>query len=262
MVPIIIGAIMIVLGGLLAVLVRKKMQNKNIEIQYMNTASIPELKKTLEENAAQGLEGYREYTEIKGVAASDSPEKAPYSEKPVAYYDAALYQVFEEVETYKDDSGTHQRVNRREERMSEQKSSSAFAIKDAQSGEAAYVQMSAHGMKLDVQKTLDKFEPVDMMQRYSFFGGFQYGQRGSKTLGFRMVENTIPIGQPLYALGEAFLEGGRLTIAKPRDGKKPFIVSVKSEDDLVRGNKSGATAALVFGIILAVAGVAIMIFVR
>lgn len=262
MVPIIIGIVLIALGALLALVVRTRINNKNIEIQFMKTTTIPELTAALKENEAQGLGGYREFAELKGVAASGSPQKAPYSGQDVAYYDADIYQVFEETETYSDEHGTHERVNRREDRMSGQKSTGGLVLKDEQSGDKAYIELADHGMQLDTVKSFDRFEPMDMMNQYGFFGSFRYSQRGTRTLGFRMVEKTIPLDHPLYVLGDAYLQNGRLTVGKPADSKKPFIVSVKSEADLVHGNKVGAAMALVFGIVLAVAGVAVMIFVH
>jgi hypothetical protein len=231
-------------------------------MQFMKTTTIAELAGALKDNAAQGLENYREFAELKGVAASDSPQKTPYSGQEVAYYDAQLYQVFEEMETYRDDSGTHQRMNRREDLMSSQKSTGDLVLKDAQTGDKAYVELMGHGMKLDTVKSLDRFEPMDMMGQYGFFSGFQFTQRGSRTLGYRMVEKTIPLDHPLYVLGDAYLQGERLRVTKPADAKKPYIVSVKNEADLVHGNKVGATVALIVGIALAVAGVVLIVFVR
>lgn len=77
-----------------------------------------------------------------------------------------------------------------------------------------------------------------------------------------MVENTILLGQSLYVLGEALLEGKNINILRPRDSKKPFIVSVRSEEDIVRSNNKNANIALVFAILLALAGILIMIFMR
>ncbi len=256
---IIIGVVLVALGGVLAFVVRTRIQNKNIEIQFMRTTTIPELSSALKENEAQGLENYREYAELKGVASADSPQKTPYSGQDVAYYDADIYQVFEEVETYRDDNGTHQRVNRREDLMSSQKSTGSLVLKDVQTGDKAYIELPGGGMQLDTVKSFDRFEPVNMMNQYGFFSSLTFSQRGSKTLGYRMVEKTIPLDHPLYVLGDAYLQAGRLNIAKPADSKKPYIVSVKSEADLVRSNKAGATAALVVGIILAVGGLAMIV---
>jgi len=77
-----------------------------------------------------------------------------------------------------------------------------------------------------------------------------------------MVENTIPLGQSLYVLGEALLEAKRINIVRPRDSKTPFIVSVRSEDDIVRANNRNANIALVLAILIALAGILTMIFMR
>lgn len=262
MATIIIGAILIALGALLSILVSTKIKNSNIEIQYMKTMSIGELKKNLQDNEAQGLTGYREFAEIKGIADSDNPYKTPYSEKEAAYYNADIYQVFEEVETYADETGTHQRMKRNENHMSNQKTPGPIVLKDAATGEKAYVEILEHGMQFDTLKTLDKFEPVDTIGQYNFFSAFRFNPMGSRTLGFRMVEHTIPLGQPLYVLGDAYLENNRLNVTKPPDKKKPFIVSVKSEADLVHGKKVGAAFALYGGIVLAILGVACILFIR
>lgn len=262
MTGIIVGAVLIILGAVLSLVVSTRIKNKNIEIQFMKTVPIGELKKNLADNAAQGLNGYREFAELKGVAGSSAPLKAPYSERDVAYYDAELYQVYEEMETYTDEKGTHQRMVRRENRMSGQKSPGPIVLKDAATGDEAYIEITEHGMQLDTLKILDKFEPQNNMQQYGFFSSFVFNPMGARTLGFRMVERAIPIGQPLYVLGDAYLENGRLNVGKPHDKKKPFIVSVKNENDLIQSNKTGAALALVGGIVLALAGVAAILFIR
>jgi len=260
MVSFIIGGILIVLGIILSVVIPMRMKNKNIEIKFMQTTSIGELKGILTENAAAGLEGYRHYVELKGQADTDTPQKAPFSEKEVSYYNADLFQVYEETRTYTDDKGTHRRLERKESLMTNQKSTGSIALKDAQSGDKVYIDVSQSGMQIETVKTLDKFEPVNNLQQYSFFGSYRYNSMGARTLGFRMTEKTISLGQSLYVLGEAWLEGTKVNIGRPMDKKKLFIVSVRNEADIVQGNKTGANVALIFGILLAVAGILIMIF--
>jgi len=257
----IIGGILIVFGIILSLIIPMKMKNKNIEIRFMQTTSIGELKSILTDNAAAGLEGYRHYVELKGQADTDTPQKAPFSEKEVPYYDADLFQVYEETETYTDDKGNrHNRIVKKESLMSNQKSTGSIALKDGQSGDRVYIDVSQSGMELETVKTLDKFEPVNNLQQYSFFGSFRYNSMGARTLGFRMIEKTIPFGQTLYVLGEALLEGTKVNIGRPMDKKKPFIVSVRNETDIVQGNKTSSNFALVFGILLVVAGILVMIF--
>jgi len=63
-------------------------------------------------------------------------------------------------------------------------------------------------------------------------------------------------------LGEAWLEGSRIQMGKPGEKDKPFIASVRSEEDIVQSNVKNARAALIIGILIAVAGIAVMIFLR
>jgi len=260
MLPFIIGGILIIGGGALSFFAPRKIRDRNIEIKFMQTTPLEELIAILKDNAAAGLDGYRHYVELKGIADSDNPEKAPFSEKEVAYYNADLFQVYEEKHTYKDDKGTHQQIRKKETLMSSQKSSGPVVLKDSQSGQKAYIDVSQSGLKLDALKTLDKFEPENSAKKYNFFSNFRYSNMGARTLGFRMIEKTIPIGQSLYVLGEAWLEGMKVKIGRPRDEKKPFIVSVRSETDIVQANNNSARIALIIGIVIAIIGVLVMIF--
>lgn len=262
MLPFVIGGILIIGGAVVSFFIPRKIKDRNIEIKFMQTTQLEELRAILKDNAEAGLDGYRHYVELKGSADSDNLEKAPFSEKEVAYYDADLYQVYEEKHTYKDDKGTHQVIRKKETLMSNQKSSGPIALKDNQSGQKVYIDVSQSGLKLGTLKTLDRFEPENSVKKYNFFNSFRYSNMGARTLGFRMIERTIPLGQSLYVLGEAWLEGLNIKISRPRDGKKPFIVSVKSEADIVQANNNSARMALIIGIVIAVAGILVMIFMR
>ena len=263
MVQFIVGGILIVAGVFVGLFIPRRLKNKNLEIKFMQTTPIVELKGILSDNAAAGLDGYRHFVELKGSAGAEPGQKAPFSAKEAAYFSAELYQVYEETETTRDSNGVaRQHLVRHESLVTNQKSSGLVIIKGTQSDEKVYIDAAQSGLQLDTLKTLDKFEPADRVGQYSFFNGLKYSPLGTKTLGFRMVENTIPPGQALYAMGDAWLEGAKILMGKPIDEKKPFILSVRNETDIVSSNKSGATAALVFGTLLAIAGILIMIFVH
>lgn len=260
MAPYIIGGILIVLGALLAILVPIKTKNKNIEIKFMQTTSIQDLKELLEANKEAGLEGYRHYVELKGRAKPVEPVKTPFSETDVAYYSADLYQVYEEVKGSNNKSGPSPSVKKSESLITNDKSSKAIALTDSSSSQEIHIGLNQPGLQLDALKTYDQFEPLNNSSRDGFFRNFRYNPMGARTLGFRMVEKTIPLAQDLYVLGEAWLESDRIKIGKPWDKKLPFIVSVKDKRDIVQSNKSGANVALVFGILLALAGILLIIF--
>ena len=263
MLSFIIGGILIIGGAILGFIVPIKMKNKNIEIKFLKTIPIGELREILTSNTEAGLEGYRHYSELKGKAGSDDPQKTPYSNKEVAYYNASLYQVYEETETYRDEKGvTRRRVKKSQSLISNQKSSNLITLKDPASVDKVYIDAAQSGLKLDTLNTFSKFEPSANKRKYGFLDNLKYSAMGSKTLGFKMIENTIPLGQSLYLLGEALLEGKKINIMRPGDSNKPFILSVKSEDDIVRSNNRSANIALVFAVLLALAGILIMIFMR
>jgi hypothetical protein len=263
MLPFIIGGLLIIGGAALSFFVPRKIKARNIEIKYMKTTPIRELKELLEDSAKEGLQGYRHYVEIKGNAGSDDPEKTPFSKRDVAYYQSYLYQVYEEEHTYRDDKGrTHRQLVRREAQMNSQQSSNPITINDRQTGDKVYLDVNQSGLKLETLKTLDRFEPVNNMKKYDYFTGLRYSNMGSRTLGFRMLENTIPLGQSLYLLGEAWLEGMKIKMGKPGEKDKPFIVSVRSEADIIQSNVRNARIALIIGILIALAGILVMVFMR
>ncbi|HEQ71669.1 MAG TPA: E3 ubiquitin ligase, partial [Spirochaetia bacterium] len=97
------------------------------------------------------------------------------------------------------------------------------------------------------------------------FGGLSFALSGltmgagTRTLGYRYEEEAIPVGKNLYVLGEAVDAGGELAIQKPADKKAKFIISVKSEEELVRKAQSSMTALWVIGAICGAAGVTVTV---
>lgn len=67
------------------------------------------------------------------------------------------------------------------------------------------------------------------------------------------------MNQILYVLGEAYYVGEELHIGTPSEENKPFLISTKSEDDLVKGYKSNAVFTL-FGGIATIAGFGTIIY--
>ncbi len=70
-----------------------------------------------------------------------------------------------------------------------------------------------------------------------------------------MTEETIEENQNLYVIGEAFRVGDTIHIGKPEDKKKPFIVTTKSEEDLINKSNQNAMFSLVGGIVAIIVGI-------
>lgn len=261
---VIIGLLLIAVGLFLILYLRKKLGNTALEIQVMKTSTIKDIKRIFSEMEGIGLsDNNRHYVELKGITDSQNPPNTPFSEQRVAYHESTLTHVYEEVEYYTDDQGnSHERINKHENIISDERSTEPILLREANSGDVVYIDVDEARSKLDTRKSFDRLERESNMMNYSFFRSFNYGIRQPRTIGFRMVEKTIALNQPLYVLGEAYTSAGRIYIGKPTDKKKPFIISTKSESELVSSVKMKTQFALFGGIGLICLGVAAMILIR
>ena len=249
-------------GGLGAILyLRPKMQSNVTEIKYMQTKTISELNDMFSQMDTNGLgNDYREFVELKGIVVSDNLVETPFSNRKVAYCESKLAQVTETREQYRDSNGNMQtRIKKQENTISNEKSSQEISIRDNSSNEPVILEINAIGCKLDIPKTFDRFEPKVNLGNYRYFNSFSWNRFGAETLGFKMTEETIDANQNLYVIGEAFRVGNTLHIGKPQDSKKPFIITTKSEEDLVNSSNQNATFALIGGIIAIVIGILMFI---
>ncbi|MFQ7075018.1 MAG: GIDE domain-containing protein, partial [Clostridia bacterium] len=123
------------------------------------------------------------------------------------------------------------------------------------------LEINGVGCDLDIPKTFDRFEPKNNLSNYRYFNSFSVNRFGAETLGFKMTEETIEENQNLYVIGEAFRVGDTIHIGKPEDKKKPFIVTTKSEEDLINKSNQNAMFSLVGGIVAIIVGI-IFIFVK
>lgn len=249
-------------GGLASIFyLRPKMQNNVTEIKYMQTKTISELIDMFSQMDANGLGNeYREFVELKGTVVSDNLVDTPFSNRKVAYCESKLAQVTQIREQYRDSNGNLQtRIRKHEDTISNEKSSQEISIKDNSSSESIVLEINGTGCKLEIPKTFDRFEPKNNLRNYRYFNSFSWNRFGAETLGVKMVEETIEANQNLYVIGEAFKVGNTLHIGKPLDGKKPFIITTKSEEDLVNSSNQKAIFALIGGIIAIAIGIIMFI---
>ncbi len=259
---VIIALLLAGVGLALIFYLRPKLLEDITEIKYLKTKTIAELNDmfTQMENSGLGNE-YREFVELKGIPVSDNLVVTPFSDKKVVYCESKLIQVTQVTENYRDSNGMMRtRVRKQEIPISNEKSSQYVLLKDNSSQTPVALEVTASGCDLDIPKSWDRFEPKSNLGHYRYFNSFNFGRFGAETLGFKMVEKTINENQSLYVIGEAFKEGNQIHIGKPRDEKKPFIITTKSEEDLVNTSKQKSTMALVGGIIFIVIGIIMIIF--
>jgi hypothetical protein len=81
-----------------------------------------------------------------------------------------------------------------------------------------------------------------------------------RTLGYRYQEWIVPINRQVYVLGQATDSRGELCLERPTEGGKPFIISLKSEEQLVAGAQGSAQwMGLAAGVLLAAGAVLLVV---
>jgi len=106
---------------------------------------------------------------------------------------------------------------------------------------------------LHTEQIFSTFERADATDNSALsvkLGGFSLGigqkTPGIKSIGYRYTEDAIRLNSDLYVLGDANDRDGKLVVSKPKDKKYPFIVSNKSEDELI-GDLGSSIKGLTIG---------------
>lgn len=251
--------LVLIVGGVAAlVYLRAKMLNHVREMKFMTTSTIRDLQDMFGMMQADGLgSAFRNYVEIKGVVHCEQAVRAPFSSREVAYCTSRLTAVTQREEQYKDNNGNvHTRTVKDEELLSNEDSADVLILKDDSSDEHVTLDIK-NGCSFDIPETFDRFESRENLGNYAYFRNFR--SHRPNLLGYRMQERTVSLNQPLYVLGEAYKEGNVIHIGKPADKDKSFIISTKSEDELVGKYERNAKMALFGGIAAVVVGIALLI---
>ena len=264
---VIIGLLLISAGVYLAWFLRRKTGDALLDIQATQTSTIADVKESMADMASIS-DSYREYVELKGTVKSKNPQKAPFSQKDAAFYRAVTYRVYEEEEVSTDSEGkTTRRLVKKEDKISEEESGEELILTDA-NGDTINMETVGVSSAFDLVETVDRFEPVNSYNANNFYqnprrrftnfdNGFFGG--GARMLGYRMVEYAFLTGQKLYLLGDAYMNAGQLTFGKPTEKGKQYIVTAKSEEQLVSSKQSSQKGQLIGGIVCGVIGLILVI---
>jgi len=243
----IVGVVCLGLSALFGFLLKGSKQ-KLLEIQSIPTSPVGEivaLANDVRESMGQ-TGGFNKIVEVKGTVQTSQPLTSELAKQQCAAYRTDVSREYEE--TYYDTNPQTKQRERKTRRGSESVSSNgrigAFDVKDA-SGSIAIM---AEGAELDYIKVVDRFEKGELGDgrgglSVSVGGvdinlGNALGATGRQTLGYRYTEAVLPLGVAIYVLGEATDRSGTLQIQRPNEKGKRFIITTKSEEELVASAKS------------------------
>lgn len=258
----IVGIVLVVIAGILFV-ARRSQQGKLTEVKFRQTTSVAELDDLAKAvQSGTGTTGaFRRDVELKGSIQCDTPLTSEVANLPCVYYSMYVTREYDEVytETNPDTKQQERKTRRKSETVASNTRSIDFWVTDA----TGRVLVKPQGAKVEAEQVVDRFEPWKpaigtklSVGNFSFdLGAFL---NAANTVGYHFHENILPLNRAVYVLGEASDTSGQLAVQKPKE-KGPFLISLKSEEEIVKA-ASGAVQWLMYGAIgLALAGVALIV---
>lgn len=216
-----------------------------------------------------GTSGYAHIHEFKGRVVCDSPLTGEFSGRPAAIVNTRVERDVETLRESTDARGNEtSRWVRSTETMSSNRQETVFFVEDA----SGRLRVDPSGGKLALTDVVNRFEQPQAVesagggQATVSISGFSVSVPAKsdtsdrRTLGYRFVEEALPIGQHLYVYGEVVdTADDGLVVRKPGQEDRPFILSTQGEERLVAAAKSSAGSRRWIGIALAVAGAALVV---
>lgn len=256
---IIAGLILAGLGALLLRL-RTRALNHLLEIQFLKTTPVAELLE-LHKNVADeiGAGGFNQLVETRGVVESDAPITAELSGERCAHYRMEVTERYEETYVERDANG-HDVVRTRTGSTTVASNTNTARFFVSESGGRVLVQ--PEGATLDTTQILDRFEPAGLGGSITF-GTFSMptgtAAANRRVLGYHYAEWILPLGSTVFVVAQASDQGGELSLRKPEDKSKPFVVSLKSKEQVTGAMESKARWMLVGAFVTILGGFTLVV---
>ncbi|HLF34568.1 MAG TPA: GIDE domain-containing protein [Cyclobacteriaceae bacterium] len=199
-----------------------------------------------------GTGTYQHYVELYGTVKCDAPLLSAITARPCVFSEHKVQRTYEVMVQEKDAQGNMvTRMRQQTETLSSNRQSVSFRIAEDDS----YVDIMPDGADIfPIQSHASQTGSLDPAIAGKL--GISLGYRIGNTRGYSITEKIIPLEQNLYVLGEANDRAGKLTISKPREKDKSFILSTTQEDVLleklalkIKWFRLGFWAAIIGGIL-------------
>ena len=240
----------------------KKIAKDLQEMRATDTSTVAQIQDTYAEIVDElgSSRDFRERVELKGTIRCDSPLKAEMSQRNCVYYEIRIERERESLETVTDASGnSSRRVTRKKETIQNSKQSAAFFLVD----ETGEISVFPEKARIDTVESFKSYEdandPGNGSSRMQF-GNFRVdiktatNRPDSRVLGYHARERLLPVDIPCYVLGEVTNETGKLAVRAPADANGAFIISYKTEAQLIGGKSAAAKNTNIASIALGILG--------
>ena len=232
---------------------------KLYQMKSTQTSQIGELQEIAASVAKDiGAGSFNQITEVKGQATCDTPLISELAKADCVYYSMNVSREYEETYWDTDANGNRvQRTRRGSDTVAHNTRSEPFYIQ----GSTGKIRVNPEGASFVTEKVYSRFEPGEVQGGAIRIGGLSInlggvtGGTNRRTIGYRYEEEIIPLQRNLYILGEAADASGELCMQKPAKKENKFIISVKSEEELIRSAQGSMTAFLVLSLITGIGGI-------
>ncbi|OJJ18230.1 hypothetical protein BKI52_25750 [marine bacterium AO1-C] len=248
-----IGGIVLLVIAVVLFFYNGKMRKRALNIKYYETsrvADVLDIYQQLGENLNGQYKGG--IVELVGQGVTNNPLTAEHSGKPALYYRAKKIREYEKRETVRETDINGKLVEKEvikkgTETVSDNTRYVPFYLQDDSGGQ---IKINIKGATKHTVRTMNTFKSR------SEIGSID----NTTTKGYRYIEDIIPLNARLYVLGQAVEDSGELTIAKPsRDKDVEYIVSTKSEQELIKGAEDASVGYMIGAIFLTVTGIVLII---
>ena len=186
---------------------------------------------------------YREHAEIKGKIVCEKPLVGELSKQECVYFDTKVTHEYEEYYEEKDAEGnTTKKSRRKSDVMTKDTRRTPFYLED----ETGKILVDSDGANVDALQVVNKMEKHPQNNNLAMgnlvlnLTNVVMGNKMNRTIGYRMQEKILPIDRKIYILGEVRDEDGQLVVKKPTTSGQSFLITTKSEEELVRSKQSTA----------------------
>lgn len=171
-----------------------------------------------------GAEALAQACEVAGVIEAEQPLAGPLSGAPCVAYSLQVSREYEADVTTADSNGVKKTTTeRRSDTVESREQRARFFVRDA----TGRVQIDPEAAELDLADAIDR---TDVPPAHA----------PARTLGYRRVERNLPVGTQVYILGTIVANAGAPVIARDPRGKHKFMISRRSEQELISDAASAA----------------------
>ncbi|MCW6037563.1 E3 ubiquitin ligase family protein [Spirulina subsalsa FACHB-351] len=257
----IIGLVLIGVG-IFGFFRRRTLKNHLLSLKLTASSTIAELQQ-MQQSITQELGqpgAFCELVKLRGKLHCKNPLTAELSQRSCVYYKSSITEKYETVEWENDSEGKRRKVRRTKTRkVNHNESQISFLLED----ETGKIKINPNEAKIDAIQVVNRFEPANSQGLSISWGGVSLNlptrfDSDYRTLGYQYEEEILPIDIEISVFGELRDQDNELVVKRPADKKQPFLISHKSQDEVVQDQEKELSNTIIWSTVCPILGVILL----